>query len=403
MKKYILLLLSFIFIYSCSSDDDNPIIPPVVAPSIDINLASSFEVKRYNIVEIDPTIEIKNGGEGDIVTSYQWSVALENKDSIISDQKKLQFISPRSGKYTVGLTVTCGETIEKASTTVTVSGNNNQFLNRANTVIEYNPAPDFSLQWSGIYATDETDLLAQVQDAMINESGIYLGTFGGYIITKFDHTVINTYGQRDFIVEMDMSLADMKKFTSPAAIMVAYDANKNGMADPDEWYEIAGSEYHKSTTIKNYEITYSRPQAGKSPIAGTHSWEYDIEYLKWTSNKDEAGYIAQTSMGMYSDYYPAWKADSYTLQGTKLAIPIKDVSDGEQTSWNVGTFGWGYGGIKDSRIDISWAVDKDGKKVYLPGIDFVKVYVPTFNAIGDWGYLTSVFKYVEDINLVLEN
>ena len=32
--------------------------------------------------------------------------------------------------------------------------------------------------------------------------------------------------------------------------MVALDKNKNGKPDDDEWYEIAGSEYFKDTTIK---------------------------------------------------------------------------------------------------------------------------------------------------------
>lgn len=40
--------------------------------------------------------------------------------------------------------------------------------------------------------------------------------------------------------------------------MVAFDRNCNGRADDDEWYELAGSENGKPTTLKNYEITYFR-------------------------------------------------------------------------------------------------------------------------------------------------
>lgn len=404
MKKYIrytLLLVPFVFVYACSSEDDDPVVPPVAVPSIDINLTASFETGRYSVVEINPDIDIKNADNLEV--SYIWSITSNDKDSVISDQKVLKFISPRSGKYDVSLTVACGETSKKASTSVSVSTDDNNYSNIAGTVIEYSPAPDFSLSWGGIFAVDEADVLAQAQDAMTNDMGIYLGNFGGYVITKFDHTVINTYNQRDLLIEMDGSLADVKKFNTPVVVMVAYDANKNGIADADEWYEIAGSEHHKSTTIRNYEITYFRPDAGKEPVAGIHDWEYDTQYLKWSSNKNETGYITQTSFGVGTDYYPAWKPDSYTLKGTKLAIPVKDISDGDQSSWNVGTFDWGYGGIKDSRIDISWAVDKDGNKVYLPGVDFIKVYVPTFSAIGDWGYLTSIFKSAKDINLISED
>ena len=77
---------------------------------------------------------------------------------------------------------------------------------------------------------------------------------------------------------------------------------------------------------------------------------------------------------------------------------MKDVSDGEGTTYNVGTFEWGYGGIKDPSIDISWAVDNNGKKVHLPGIDFVKVYVSTFVEAGATDLVTSHFKQAEDLN-----
>ncbi len=46
--------------------------------------------------------------------------------------------------------------------------------------------------------------------------------------------------------------------------MVAYDKNKNGKPDDDEWYEIAGSEYFKNETLKNYNITYFKPDENKT-------------------------------------------------------------------------------------------------------------------------------------------
>ena len=47
--------------------------------------------------------------------------------------------------------------------------------------------------------------------------------------------------------------------------MVSVDVNGNGLPD-DEWYELAGSEYQKPSTIKNYEITYYRPDEAKTPV-----------------------------------------------------------------------------------------------------------------------------------------
>ena len=64
--------------------------------------------------------------------------------------------------------------------------------------------------------------------------------------------------------------------------MVAYDKNKNGKPDDDEWYEIAGSEYNNCKTIKDYEITYYRPDPNKVPVLDEeYQWASDMEYIRW--------------------------------------------------------------------------------------------------------------------------
>jgi len=393
--KYVILLFAFAFVYSCSSDDDNPVIPePTIDPKIEITLGSSFTVDRYDIVKIEPEVTITDGVG--IATSYQWSIKKDGKDSIIGDQKILQFMSPLSGGYNVDFAVTCGKTTEKTTTKVTVNTDDKTYNNRAIKVLDYLPAPFigyYMLQYSG--GDSREGLLTMAQEEYANGSFLDLGTFGGYIILQFDHTVINTYGKRDFSVNSSYS-------ESPVAIQVAYDANKNGIADDDEWYEIAGSEHHKSTTVKDYEITYFAPDLDKEFVPGKYEWQIDIQSIKWTDNKSGSGYITQTDdWGYVGDNYPNWIGDSYTLKGTKLYLPVKDISDGEGTKWNVGTFEWGYGGIKDSNIDISWAIDKNGDKVHLPGIDFVKLYNPVFQEIGSSDLLISRFSYIEDLNLIL--
>jgi hypothetical protein len=47
--------------------------------------------------------------------------------------------------------------------------------------------------------------------------------------------------------------------------------------------------------------------------------------------------------------------------------------------WQLKEFEWGYADNypnthDESAIDIAWAVDQNGNKVFLPGIDFIKVY-----------------------------
>ena len=41
--------------------------------------------------------------------------------------------------------------------------------------------------------------------------------------------------------------------------------------------------------------------------------------------------------------------------------------------WQYDILDWGYANAKDPDIDIDWAIDKDGNKVHLPGIDYIKV------------------------------
>lgn len=401
MKKYLkysLFLIAFASFNACSNDDSKiePVIePPVPEPAIAIKLASEFTVEQYNVVEITPEVTIENASAKTAL--YQWSTKVTGKDgavkdSIIGDSKTLLFITPKAATYDVNLKVTVDKLVKEAAAKVSVSETGKTYTAKASTLVDFLPAPSYSMS---AYTTKE-EAFQKTQESIKNGGTVYLGTFGGYIVTAFDHTVINTYGKRDFVVKMVEGSGTTKY--SPVSIAVAYDANKNGIADENEWYEIAGSEYHKSTTVKNYEITYQKPNAAATPVTGALTWQYDTAYIPWTDNKGGSGTITRTNTRRRNNYYPAWQGDTYTLKGTKLAIPVKDVSDGAGTSYNVGTFEWGYGGIKDPSIDISWAVDKDGNKVYLPGVDFVKVYVPTFAALGSLDLLMSNYQETSDLN-----
>ncbi|CAM3541407.1 hypothetical protein [Flavobacterium chungbukense] len=400
MKKYLkysLVVIGLVSFYACSNDDSKPeeIVEPAKEATIAIKLASEFAVQKYGVVSIDPEVTIENANGK--TETYQWSIKVAGKDgvakdSIIGDSKTLLFITPKAADYTVDFKVIVDKIVKQASTKVTVSETGKTYTAKALTLLDFLPAPGYNID---NYSTKEEAFEAAQQN--IQEGGsVALGTFGGYMVTAFDHTVINVHGKRDFTVQMATGSTTVKY--SPVSIAVAYDANKNGKADENEWYEIAGSEYHKSTTVKNYELTYRKPNASASPVTGTLPWQYDTAYLSWTDNKNGSGKITKTLTRRRVNYYPEWQTDTYTLKGTKIAIPVKDVSDGAGTAFNVGTFDWGYGGIADPTIDISWAVDKDGKKVHLPGIDFVKVYVPTFAAVGANDLLTAVFEEMSDIN-----
>lgn len=383
--------------YSCSKDEIKPEPIPEPAQSIAIKLASDFAVARYNVITIDPEVVI--GNSNGVAPQYKWTIKVTGKDgvvkdSVISDNRTLQFIAPKANDYAVEFTVTAGNLVERASTKVKVSETGIAYNSKAWMLVDYLPAPGVGND--GLSFTAKSEVITKIQSDLTNGDPIHLGTFGGYIITRFDHTVINAYGKRDFTVQMSSNSASGKY--SPASVYVAYDANKNGVADENEWYEIAGSEYHKATTVKNHEVVYYKPDPNKSALTGTADWQFDLSYMKWTDNKNITGTITKTTKYRRRNYYPQWLGDTYTLKGTKVYLPVKDVSDGAGTTFNVGTFEWGYGGIKDPSIDINWAVDNKGNKVQLPGIDFVKVYVSTFTEIGASDLLTGFFEEVRDLN-----
>ncbi len=51
---------------------------------------------------------------------------------------------------------------------------------------------------------------------------------------------------------------------NPVSLKYPWMSMPDGLPD-DEWYEIAGSEYGHAKTVKNYEITYYKPNENKVP------------------------------------------------------------------------------------------------------------------------------------------
>jgi hypothetical protein len=277
------------------------------------------------------------------------------------------------------------------------------FLNRVTKVFEYFPAPGQFINTLPEWTTGTTDknMADSALKALAKEDMITLGGFGGFVVMGFDHTIKNVPGEYSFIV-LGNAFND---FGEPGVISVSVDKNKNGLPD-DEWYEIAGSEYNSSKTVKKYQITYYKPDENKTPVTDPDDqFTSDKEYIKWKDNQGQSGYLAKNTFHGQS-YYPQWKGDSITFTGTKLTdANIKNTSTDPASAYYVSPpFSWGYADnmpnvSDDAKIKLDWAVDKDGKTVKLTSINFIKVHTGIRAEAGWLGEISTEVAGVRDLNL----
>lgn len=260
-----------------------------------------------------------------------------------------------------------------------------------NKVYEYLPAPGQFINELPEYEEGDTknDLRLKAEECIAENEQILvsLGGYGGYIVFGFDHMVENKAGKYDFKILANAFYAAANPngeaskeggSCEPGIVMVSYDTNGNGKPD-DEWYELAGSQYYKPETIKNYRLTYYRPDENKVRTPDT-SYPYlnDTTYIRWKSNQDTQGYVYRNTFHSQS-YYPLWlDADSLVFEGTKLKDNYVDES-GTGTYYVQYAYHWGYvdnqpNSDDRSNFNIEWAVDKAGNSVQLPGVHFIKVY-----------------------------
>lgn len=266
----------------------------------------------------------------------------------------------------------------------------------ADKVLDYYPAPTqhmntITTAWKeGMTSREEVIELAT--ERLRKRSLLSLGAFGGYIIVGFPEPVPNVKGEYDFKIYGNAyynpnAWEDRPGGSSePGIVWVSQDTNRNGLPD-DEWYELAGSEYGKDTEIRNYEITYYRPE----PLDGD---------VRWTDNQGASGSLRRNIFHLQESYYPLWETrGQMTFSGTRL----KDNAVNENGTWVSYAYPWGYADnhpnqSEFSQFKIDWAVGKDGQPVMLEEIDFVKVVSAINQDAGDVGELSTEITGVENLH-----
>lgn len=370
MKKNFthLLLIAFAAVFTgCSSNDDKP-----EQKLIAITLQDKYETPTFSILNIPASAEVTS-------PVYEWVLTKnpinQTKDSIVGNAKDLRFVAVYPGAYELTLNVSSGDKKGSKKTIVNVTNEVKNYSPYITSLFDFDPAP-------GMFANDLYKVGFKKEDILrtalgrINETSVGyqldLGGFGGSIIVGFDHTVVNVPGQSDFKV-YGGDLSDKENPPAPGLIYVAYDKNGNGKPDDDEWYEIIGSQHTKANTIKNFKITYHKKAAGAPVVVGGPNDMFsDREHIFCENNSPESYYMPRSKSR--KEYYPLWASQTaVTYEGIKLNVDFVTARPGQAILWNFTPPKWGYANAVNPDIDIDWAVDKNGNKANLPGINFIKV------------------------------
>ena len=374
-------------------------------------LDATYSTDRCKVLVIEPTI---TGFDQNPV--YKWTVKGPDdaEATEAGTDKTLSFIQLETGDYIVSLTVTDDSGItETKSATVTVATEATAYSPYISEVLEYNPAVfDTRIAQSGISPTDtKTAALQKVSDKIVNKDfaemtqvGAHLGTLGGYIVFRFDHTVMNVPGYCDFRIGSGIGASARP---TPGIVYVAFDKNGNGKPDDDEWYELAGSEYGKTSTRTNVKIVYNRPTSFPTSYPGS-----DVEnYVSWTINDKETEGVNLSMMMFMWNGVPQWPYwlregdEGATLTFTNLVQLPSNITVSNGTPSSATFYQYGYACNSNpkneakSSFDIDWAVDKEGNKVNLPGVDFVKVQTGSLQLVGNYGVSGTIINSAIDLHL----
>lgn len=282
-------------------------------------------------------------------------------------------------------------------------------------VYEYCPAPGQFVNVLPAYeeGDDANMMRLKAEECLADNERILvsLGGYGGYVVFGFDHAIENRRGQYDVQILGNAFYAEANPNSDapaggscePGIVMVSYDANGNGKPD-DPWYELAGSEYGKPTTIHNYRISYFRPDPDKQPTPDPDNPKIsDTTYIRWVDSEGQEGYINRNVYHSQS-YFPLWSSqDELTFQGALL--PDNAVDESGTGSYYVQyAYAWGYADnhpntSNGSKFDIDWAVDAQGRRVHLPGAHFFKVYTALNQQCGWIGETSTEIMGATDLHL----
>lgn len=303
-----------------------------------------MEVPRCRVIEITPTI---SGPQRDDYR-YEWAIG----DSILGNRPTLEFIAAKAGTYTLTLKAQADRQTEISSCTVEVK--EAEYKTFPNKVFSYRPTVWGSgAFWylpfgNGTFAYPENEMVSKMSEYLSEQTAFpasNIGTWGGYWTWGFDHTVLNSKNKHDLQLTIDIAPGSVLDF------FVAYDKNKNGIPDENEWYEIQTAEIGLPH-IKDYELTLTYKGYDKRML--TFDWE-DNQGNKGTETKREGAFPGYRVLKRVGTKVAEW-AETFMLKGRMFKV-----------------IPFGMTSTKQYKLNINDAITPEGESVVLPGIDFLKV------------------------------
>lgn len=371
---------------------------------ISLGLDDTYVVERMKKLTLHPQFT----GE-----RYEWHLSYESTavDSLVATTRDYTFVAYETGTYWLKLNIYDSANPVEHLMQIVVRQEEVAYSPYITRVHEYRPAPGQFVNELPEYSEGDTEesMRQKAEDCLAYNAGtmVTLGGYGGYIVVGFDHTIVNRPGEYDFKVLGNAfystgAAGGSGGSSEPGIVMVSADVNGNGIPD-DAWYELAGSEYQKPSTIKNYEITYYRPDEAKTPVPGTDPSITDSTYVRWTDNQGGEGYLSKLTYHKQA-YYPQWlSGETLSFQGTRLADNAIDES-GDGSYYVLYAYDWGYADnhpndSEKSNFKIDWAVDAEGNPVHLQGIDFIKIYTGVNQFNGWLGECSTEVAGVTDLHI----
>lgn len=371
---------------------------------ISLGLDDTYVVERMKKLTLHPQFT----GE-----RYEWHLSYESTavDSLVATTRDYTFVAYETGTYWLKLNIYDSANPVEHLMQIVVRQEEVAYSPYITRVHEYRPAPGQFVNELPEYSEGDTEesMRQKAEDCLAYNAGtmVTLGGYGGYIVVGFDHTIVNRPGEYDFKILGNAfystgAAGGSGGSSEPGIVMVSADVNGNGIPD-DAWYELAGSEYQKPSTIKNYEITYYRPDEAKTPVPGTDPSITDSTYVRWTDNQGGEGYLSKLTYHKQA-YYPQWlSGETLSFQGTRLADNAVDES-GNGSYYVLYAYDWGYADnhpndSEKSNFKIDWAVDAEGNPVHLQGIDFIKIYTGVNQFNGWLGECSTEVAGVTDLHI----